>query len=222
MKCCCDDLKRLLTEIRDNGVGGGGGAAIDYTPLINNILTELDSIEIAINGLPDNSAVLALIQGILTSMSTTLSIISTNTSNTVNELVVSNTYLASINVAITAAYNELVAINAALLLLNREATQQLVLTTLTELYNNAPAAGTHLQSTSATAINTIGGGLIPSSAASARSVSIRTSADFIGTIDGITFPADDVISYSASEHRVLTQIAYTLTAGSIYIRTVNV
>lgn len=223
MKCCCDDLKKLLTDIKNNIGTNGGGTTIDYTSLIDDILVALADITNGVNTLPDYSPITALVQELINLMTTQLITVNDGILQLVSIDLQLRDKLDAMIVQLNSVSGWLNNINNALLLsVSQEATQQSVLTKLTELYDNSPIAGTKLQSTTHTLINIAGSGLIPALAASARAVSIRTSVDFVGTIGGVTFPADDVISFTASEYRILEQIPYEIVAGNIITRTINV
>jgi hypothetical protein len=54
-------------------------------------------------------------------------------------------------------------------------------------------------------------------AAGAKSVSFTTSADWVGTILGTTFPANSSIGFYSQEGHSLDSLAYTRAAGTLYI-----
>lgn len=53
--------------------------------------------------------------------------------------------------------------------------------------------------------------------AGAKSISFIASTDFVGTINGTSFLAGASKSYTASLGKTLPAIAYTVTAGTLYI-----
>ncbi len=54
-------------------------------------------------------------------------------------------------------------------------------------------------------------------AAGKNSISFVTSSDWVGTINGADFPASAAKSYNAAQGRSLPAIAYTRSAGTLYI-----
>lgn len=54
-------------------------------------------------------------------------------------------------------------------------------------------------------------------AAGAKSVSFTSSSDFVGTLLGVTFPANVSQGFSAQNGHKLSAIAFTMSAGTLYI-----
>lgn len=74
---------------------------------------------------------------------------------------------------------------------------------------NIPTSAHTLTSTNATSSGSVASG--------SYAVGFKTSANFVGTINGVTRGANEFISYQAKLNNTLPAIAYTISAGSILI-----
>jgi hypothetical protein len=321
MKCCCDKISKLLEEISinignvNNGGGTGGGTNIDYTVILNNILSSLNNVDASVQALPEYTS---LIDSVETTLTAIVNQLATMTSNDINSYSNTSLELTVIRQSLNNVVSELVTANSALTTmtttLNQEATQLSVLSILTDLKtainqiattitsiettsallnkettqievkdtllsidstlmyqlativstllgltkegtqqqvfnavspivgllnttnntlydqlsqlfaiesntgtikNNAPLANVNTQTITSTLHNSIGVAAVPNGIANARSVTFKTSADFVGTINGIFREADTAYTFNASEFRILQQISFSIAAGSV-------
>ncbi len=80
---------------------------------------------------------------------------------------------------------------------------------------SGPSTGPVVTLTSSAAT---GNGSVP---AGAKSASFVTSSDWVGTINGASFPASAAKSITPPQGSVLPAIAYTRSAGTLYIDTIT-
>lgn len=97
---------------------------------------------------------------------------------------------------------------------NKEATQQLVKAALDSIITLLTPGGQH--SDLDTVVTTSG-----SVAAGRYSISMTTSTDFVGSINGVPYTGQNVVAWTADVKRTLAAKSYTITAGSIKIHAMN-